>query len=585
VTPELLDVRDLRVTFLGGVAALRGVSLGLERGETLAVVGESGAGKSTLAHSLVGLVQPPLAAGSVRLRGQELLGADAEQLRSLRWSTVALVPQNSAFNPVSTLGAQIAEPLRVHAAMSAGAARCRAAELAEEALLDPALLDRYPHELAGGQRRHALLAMALALDPDLMILDEPTAGLDPAGRAALLARLSQVTQARGTAMLVVTHDLQAAAAVASRVVILYAGEAMEAGTAETVIGRPAHPYSRALLNAYPVMTTTKDLRPIRGLPPDPRALPGGCPFHPRCTQAEEVCRERRPVLRPSHQRLVSCHFGGMKTLLSATGLRKTFRVGGRDVRAIDDVSLQVQHGEALGVVGRSGSGKSTLARILAGDLRPDAGEVRLGDLELPRSWSKADRRRRRQLQLIQQDPWDALSPRLTVRQLVREPLDIAAEGDGECRDRAVSQMLDAVGLPGTGGFLDARVHELSGGQLQRIALARALVCGPRLLVADEPTSLLDASEQARLLVVLRERQVEMGLGMVLVSHDLAMVRKVTDRIVVLDEGRVAEEGPVEVVSVAPRSAAARLLVQWSGGGTPQRSDELRWPPPAPEDRS
>lgn len=561
MTIPLLQVRDLRVTFRGGVVALRGINFALAAGETLAVIGESGAGKSTLAHCLIGLIQAPEATGSVRIAGHELIGAPEPELRSLRWSTVALVPQAAAFNPVVRIGDQIAEPLTEHARMPKTAARLQARALAREALLDPDLLNRYAHELSGGERRRALLAMALALDPSLIVIDEPTAGVDPAGRVALLDQVERLTRSRGFALVVISHDLPAATRLASRSMLLYAGEAMEFGDTAAVIGRPVHPYGRNLLNAHPTMNTTKDLRPIRGHPPDPRALPGGCSFHPRCTQAEAICADDRPALAPSRGRLVACHFGGVKVLLSAVGVGKTFRTGRGVVTALDGVSFTVEHGEAVGVVGESGSGKTTLARILTGHTAPDAGHVLVGDEKLELSWSTRSRLIRRDVQLLMQDPWDALSPRLTVEELVREPLALGRNVDATARGQSVAEMLEAVGLPSTGGFLTAHVHELSGGQLQRIAFARALLCRPKLLVADEPTSLLDASEQARLMVVLRELQVEMGLALVLISHDIAVVRKVTDRIVVLHHGRVVEDRSSEAVSGSPRSSAARALVE------------------------
>jgi peptide/nickel transport system ATP-binding protein len=567
----LLDVVDLHVTFGGEVEALRGVSFCLEAGQTLAIVGESGSGKSTLAHCLAGLVQPPEARGSVRLEGAEVLGASEAALRAVRWSTVALALQGSPFNPVVTVGDQVAEPLRDRLGMDGKEARARADALAREVLLDPALLDRYPHQISGGERRRASLAMALALDPALVVLDEPTAGLDPATRHELVQRVGRLSADRGFALIVISHDLPDAARMADRTIVLYAGEVMEDGATARVIAEPAHPYSWALINAYPVMTTTKDLRPIRGRPPDPRAVPPGCPFNPRCTQAEDVCRESRPSLVPSRDRLVLCHFGGLKTLLSAHDVTKTFGKGRHAVPALAGVSLTVHEGESVGVVGPSGSGKSTLARIIAGHLAPDSGRVVLEDEPLPDSWRGADRMRRRRIQLILQDPADALSPRLDVEALVGEPLAIAGVA-GDERRTVVAEALDSVGLPSTGTFLRAFTHELSGGQLQRLALARALVCQPKILVADEPTAMLDASEQARLLVVLRERQAEMGLGLILVSHDVAAVRKVTDRMVVLDRGRVVEEGPSALVSTSPKSPTARLLVEASpafhpaGGG-------------------
>ena len=557
----LVEVDDLRVSF-GEVEAVRGVTFELEAGESLAIVGESGSGKSTVARCLVGLVQPPDASGHVRIAGHELLGAEPATLRGVRWSTAAIALQGAPFNPVATIGAQVAEPLRDRLSMSRSEARRRAAALAAEVALDPALLDRYPHQLSGGERRRATLAMVLALDPPLVILDEPTAGLDAATRREVVDRIRDLADRRGLTLVVISHDLPDAAQLADRLMVLYAGEAMEVGETRRVIGAPTHPYSSALIGAFPVMSTTKDLRPIRGHPPDPRRVPSGCPFHPRCTQAEAVCWEDHPPLVESRGRLVACHFGGLKELLRAIDVGKTFGRGDQTVRALDHVSLVVHEGESVGVIGPSGSGKSTLAGILAGHLAPDHGRVLLGNVELPASWrGGAAKALRRRIQLVMQDPNDALSPRLTVEELVREPLDIHGALDAAARRGAAAEMLERVGLPCSGAFLGTRTHELSGGQLQRVALARALVVRPKLLVADEPTAMLDASEQARLLTVLRERQIEMGLGLVLVSHDMAVVRKVVDRIIVIDRGHIVEEGPSQQIAVAPSSPTARRLVE------------------------
>jgi peptide/nickel transport system ATP-binding protein len=282
---------------------------------------------------------------------------------------------------------------------------------------------------------------------------------------------------------------------------------------------------------------------------------------------------------------VACHFGGLKTLLSAQGVGKTFASGRGQITALQGVSLSLREGEAVGLIGPSGSGKSTLARILTGHLAPDAGHVVLEGSTLVTSWRGDARARRRRVQLVMQDPWDALSPRMTVAELVREPLDLASKEDRGQREVAVGEALESVGLPSAGAFLGARTHELSGGQLQRVALARALVLRPKLLVADEPTSMLDASEQARLLVVLRERQAEMGLGLIFVSHDMAVVRKVTDRIVVLEAGRVVEEGPSHLVSTSPVSVTGRRLIDAAPAlPVADRRDDQAVPSPIEADR-
>ncbi|MGI8535113.1 MAG: ABC transporter ATP-binding protein [Mycobacteriales bacterium] len=555
----LLDVHDLRVSY-DDVAALRGVSFTLSRGECMAVAGESGSGKSTLALCLAGLVQAPQATGRVLVDGEDMLRASSDRLQALRWAKVAVALQAAAFNPVATVGSQVTEPLRVRAGLGRREARRRAAELADDVLLDPALLDRYPHQLSGGERRRAVLAMVLSLDPELVVLDEPTTGLDPPTRLLVMDQIRRLAEERGFAVIVMSHDLPELAGFAEKIMVLYAGEVMEAGATSLVTGEPAHPYTWALVNAHPVMSSTKDLRPIRGLPPDPRSVPSGCPYHPRCTQAETICCETRPQLVSSRERKVLCHFGGLKTLLAASAVEKSFGTGNDKVRALRGVSLAVREGESVGIIGPSGSGKSTLARVLSGQLAPDAGDVSLEGSTLSASWRRGPRMTRRRIQLIMQDPWDALSPRLGVADLVGEPMVIERNSSDSERRSRLSELLRSVGLPSEGTFLTARTDELSGGQLQRVALARALAAGPKLLVADEPTSMLDASEQARLLVVLRERQIEMGLGLVLISHDVAAVRKVTDRIVVLDDGVIVEEGPSHLISSSPRSPTARRMV-------------------------
>ncbi|MHB8656486.1 MAG: ABC transporter ATP-binding protein [Solirubrobacteraceae bacterium] len=573
MSTPLLEVSDLRIR-LGDVDALRGVSLTVDRGESLAIIGESGAGKSSLAHGIVGLLAAPEVTGSVLLDGQQIVGAQAELLRSLRWSKVAIALQGAPLNPVATIGVQVSEPLRDRLGMKRSEADRAARALARDVQLDPALLERFPHQLSGGQRRLATLAMVLALEPELVILDEPVAGLDPVSRGALLGRVRILARERGFALIVISHDLPAVVGLAQRTMVLYAGELVEVGASADVIERPEHPYTWALVGAYPVMGTTKDLHPVRGLSPDPRAIPSGCPFHPRCTQAETVCATEHPLLRASRGRQVACLFGGVKELLRAEGLHKSYRSSLHAVEALHDVSLVVRHGEAVGIIGRSGSGKSTLARILAGHLEPDSGDVLLGQTNISTSWRHRARAMRRSVQLVMQDPWDALSPRFTVEQLVREPIDILGEETrSDERASSVAAILEAVGLPSSGGFLKSHPHNLSGGELQRIALARALIARPKLLIADEPTSMLDASEQARLLVILRELQVEMGLGLVLVSHDVAVVRKVTDRTVVLEAGRVVEEGRSEIVTSAPRSDAARQLIRTASSFATRDEDD------------
>lgn len=564
----ILEVADLRVTYdaaAASVHALRGVTLRVDRGDAVGVVGESGSGKTTLALSTLRLLPDEAAIeGSVRLGGEELVGAPAEAVRRHRWRTAAYVIQapGRGFNPVRTIGSQIAEPMRLHLGLSKPDAREKTAKLARLVELDPDLLDRYAHELSGGERQRAMLAMALACDPPLLVLDEPTTGLDSTTKAAIAETLGRLRHEQGLALLVISHDFSLMADLTEELAVLYGGIVVEQGPTRTVLADPRQPYSRDLLGAYPSMTTQKDLRGIRGSAPDPADPPPGCPYHPRCTQAIDECASWPPELSSVAGRRIACLRGGVLTRLAAANLTKSYRTGlRRTVHALKAVSIDVREGEVVGIVGETGSGKSTLVRLLVGVDEPDAGTVEWEGRPFAtfRKQDWADFRRR--VAVVFQDPFEAVSPLLSVAEVVREPLDVQQIGSSVERAQQAAAALPGVGLPHTEAFLSRRAHELSGGQLQRVAIARALVLGPRLLLADEPTSMLDASEQAKLLVMLKDQQVARGMAMIVVSHDLALVRKVADRLVVLHAGEVVEAGLGAEVIAAPRHPVTRALVQ------------------------
>lgn len=567
----VLEVTALRVSYdAGGAAvhALRGVTLSVDRGGAVGVVGESGSGKTTLALSTLRLLPDEAAMeGSVRLGGEEMVGAPAEAVRRHRWRTAAYVIQapGRGFNPVRTIGSQVAEPMRLHLDLSRAEARNKAARLARLVELDAGLLERYAHELSGGERQRAMLAMALACDPPLLVLDEPTSGLDSTTKAAIAATLDRLRREQAVGLLVISHDLSLVAALTDELAVLYGGMVVEHGPTATVLRDPRQPYTRDLLGAYPAMTTQKDLRGIRGVAPDPADPPPGCPYHPRCTQAIADCAAWDPELSPVAGRRIVCLRGGILTRLAAAGITKAYRTGmRRTVTALRGVSLDVREGEVVGVVGETGSGKSTLVKILVGLEEPDSGTVEWEGRPLT-SFGKndwADFRRR--VAVVFQDPFDAVSPLLSVAEAVREPLDVQHAGNSGQRAAEVVNALAAVGLPQTAAFMSRRAHDLSGGQLQRVAVARALVLGPRLLLADEPTSMLDASEQAKLVVMLKDQQVARGMAMVVVSHDLALVRKVADRLVVVHAGEVVEAGPGADVIASPRHEVTRALVAAAG---------------------
>ena len=576
MTEPALSIRGLRITYPGPppVRAVDDLSLDVAAGECVGILGESGSGKSTLAQSLLGLLPDARVEGTAHLGGTALTALDEDGWRSVRWRRIALGFQSpTALNPVLRVGDQLAEPLRVHLGLSKAAAATRAAALLESVTLGGWAASRYPRELSGGQRRLVLIAMALACDPDVVVLDEPTAGLDAITREAVLGLLRAIVACRRQALVLISHDPDALLEIADRVMVMYRGWQAELGPAGRVVNNPRHPYSLGLLNARATLGTIKDLRGIRGEPPKPTEVATGCPFADRCTQANELCAGGRPPqLTPSGEdgkRTVACARGGVVSVLSARGLRKVYEmpsglIGHQRVAAVDDVAVEVREGEVVGLVGPTGSGKSTIAKLLVRLLDADGGSVWFEDHDLLAAKGGDLRAMRRRVQLLFQDPYEALSPRMTVGEAVREPLAVQRIGTDDQRDALVRDTLAQVRLPASGGFLGRHTHELSGGQLQRVALARALVLQPKLLVADEPVAMLDASEQAKMLQLLKTLQVDRGMAMLFISHELAIVLRVADRVVVLDHGRVVEEATGTRLLTNPRHAVTRSLLAASG---------------------
>lgn len=594
MTDVALSVEGLRVTYPGPppVQALDGISLTVNRGECLGVIGESGSGKSTLARAVLGLLPDTRVEGGVQLDHLDLRSLDEEGWRAVRWRRLSLAFQSTtALNPVLRVGIQVAEPLQVHLGLHHHLARQRAEELLGEVGLGPWAATRFPRELSGGQQRLALVAMAAACGPEVILLDEPTAGLDPVTRERLTDFLLELRQHRGTTLVVLSHDAAAVAALADRVAVLYRGWLAERGPTSRVLAEPRHPYTQPLLASIPSLGTVKDLRGIRGDPPSTTEVPQGCPFLGRCTQSIDECRSDRPPLLPppgeDGQRLVACVRAGLVAVLEARDLRKSYRLSsglrGKRHQAVDGVTVEIREGEVVGLVGATGAGKSTLAKLLVRLIEPDEGSVRIEGADLLAAGGAELRRIRRRAQLLFQDPFEALSPRLTVAEAVREPLDAQGIGDQADREKRVRQALASVRIPPEQSFLGRRSHELSGGQLQRVALARALVLEPKLLVADEPVSMLDPSEQAKMLQLLKAVQVERGMAMVLISHDLAVVLRVADRVLVLEHGRVVEENSGTQLLLSPSSATTRSLLAAAGWGPTLRAGGSAPPTVQPEE--
>ncbi|WP_416052854.1 ABC transporter ATP-binding protein [Cupriavidus basilensis] len=522
--PFLLSIDALSVALPAGAdrpLALDGVSLALAPGEILCVVGESGSGKSMTAGAVLGLLPDGVrrSAGRILFEGRELTALSEADLRRIRGARIGMIFQEpmTALNPLRTIGDQIGEVFRTHTRLPKAEVARKVRSLLEDVQIPQPLAaaGAYPHELSGGQRQRAMIAMALALEPSLLIADEPTTALDVTTQAQILRLIRELQQRKGTAVLFITHDFGVVAEIADRIAVMRQGEVVETGPAAEILARPQHPYTQALLAAVPALE-----------PPPPRVQTGD-------------------------------------TLLAIDGIGKTYRGGGwlgrgrRQVQALDQVSLALPRGGALGIVGESGCGKSTLARCLVGLLAPDRGSLRLDGTDLLTAAAGQRRQRARRIQMVFQDPFGSLNPRRRVGELVAQGPLIHGEHPLRARLRA-AELFELVGLDPSA--LDRYPHEFSGGQRQRIGLARALALSPDVLVADEPVSALDVSVQAQVLALLDDLRARTGLSLILITHDLRVAAQVCDRVAVMKDGRVVEEADTATLFGAPRHPYTQALL-------------------------
>ncbi|MGX9884002.1 dipeptide ABC transporter ATP-binding protein [Streptomyces sp. NPDC002276] len=519
----LVEVTDLTVGF-GSLRAVDGLSFRLEKGAALGLVGESGSGKSTVASALLGLHRGTGAdvGGSVRVAGIDVREASDADLGRLRGGKAAMVFQDplSSLDPYYAIGDQIAEVYRVHARVSRRAARARAVDVLDRVGIPDAVRRSRsrPHEFSGGMRQRALIAMALACEPDLLIADEPTTALDVTVQAQILDLLHTLREETGLGLLLVTHDVGVAAESVDEILVMRHGRAVEHGPVGTVLGAPTAQYTRDLLGAVPRVDAR---RALSGAPPN------------ASSETSSEASSEAPSAAP-------------EVVLEATGLRREFGRGKRAFAAVDDVSLTVHRGETLGIVGESGSGKTTLGRMLVGLLKPTAGEIKPGGGVRP------------DVQMVFQDPVSSLNPRRSVGESIADPLRARGERDEQRIRGRVRELLERVGLEGA--HYDRYPHEFSGGQRQRVGIARALAADPRVIVCDEPVSALDVTTQAQVVALLGELQRELGLALVFVAHDLAVVRQVSDRVAVMRRGRIVEQGPADEVYDSPQDPYTKQLL-------------------------
>jgi peptide/nickel transport system ATP-binding protein len=604
----LLEVENLHVHFVttrGVVRAVEGISYKVKAGEVAALVGESGCGKSVSSLAIMRLLASPagrVVAGSIRFQGRDLLALSEDEMRELRGRDIAMIFQEpmTSLNPVLTIGFQIMEPLLIHLGLDMAAARARALEVLKlVGIPDPERrIDQYPHQFSGGMRQRVMIGIALACNPKLIIADEPTTALDVTIQAQILQLMKNLSRELGIALVIITHNLGIVARYADRVNVMYAARIAEQGTAREVFARPLHPYTAGLLRSVPRLDQPRGakLETIEGMPPNLLDPPAGCRFAPRCPAQIAACVAAPPPLaevEPGHHSACiraaelarvgpaglglqsaslapppAKHIEGGEPLLRVHDLKTYFEVAAGlkllrsehlEVRAVDGLSFHINRGETVGLVGESGCGKTTVGRTLLRLEEATDGQIVFDGANVTRIKGEALKAYRRRVQVIFQDPYSSLNPRMTVGQIIAEPMLVYKLVPDRAAARAkVIELLIQVGL--FEYMAECYPHELSGGQRQRVGIARALAMQPSFIICDEPVSALDVSIQAQIINLLEELQHKLGLTYLFIAHDLAVVRHISDRVIVMYLGRVMEIADRDALYAEPLHPYTRALM-------------------------
>lgn len=591
----LLQVKNLSVSFPtadGTLHVVRDVSFTVEAGDFFGIVGESGSGKSVLVQALLGLIPSAKVSGEAMFNGRNLIGLPSEELRRIRGAGISMIFQDplSSLHPQYTVGQQLVEAIRTHRQVSKTKARAMSVKMMSRVGISDAerRADSFPHQFSGGMRQRIMIAMALLLEPELIIADEPTTALDSTVQAQILDLLAQMQQELNTTVVMISHDLSVISRVANRMIVMYAGTCMEMGNAAEVFDSPSHPYTARLLAATPSQDSTpRRLHPIEGGLPSLLVPPRGCAFAERCELATHRCRDELPeLLEHRPERFSACFFpdtplpqtelapelevrslGSQEPIISAENIQLSFASGSwpnkKKVRVLNGVDLHVYPGETIGLVGESGCGKSTLVRVIAGLLQPDSGQVLINGKKLGGPESETWKQARHMVQMVFQDPFGSLNPKRRVGSIIADPFIIHTKIRGEELKQCVRDLMNLVGL--NPEHYNRFPSEFSGGQRQRIGIARALALKPQVILFDEPVSALDVSVQAQILNLIADLQRSLGLSYVFISHDLSVVRHISDRVAVMDHGQVIELSSAADLYANPQTEFTRTLLAASSG--------------------
>ena len=571
---ELLEVKDLGITFFtdrGALPAVQEVSFSIKPGETLGVVGESGCGKSMTALSLMQLIPSPpgkITAGEIMYKGEDLLKKSPKEMRDIRGKEISMIFQEpmTSLHPVITVGKQIMEAVLTHEKMSKQEAKERALEMIKLVgiPMPEKVFASCPHQLSGGMRQRIMIAMALSCNPSLLICDEPTTALDVTIQAQILKLINKMKKELNTAVLLITHDMGVISEMADNVIVMYAGKIVEYTNVEDLFKNPLHPYTIGLRRSIPDIDSDdqEELEVIPGSVPMLYELPKGCFFAPRCKHAKEICDQECPaMMEHGENHLVRCwkyhERWNQDVLLKVEHLKKYYSIKSSSLRgkksvvkAVDDISFDVKIGETFGIVGESGCGKSTMGKSVIRLIEPTEGKVILDGQDFTSLKGKELQEARDKIKLIFQDPYASLNPRMTVKDIIAEPIDIAkCYKTKEERDARVVEVMKQVGL--NLDYMYRYPHEFSGGQRQRIGIARAIALQPKLIICDEPVSALDVSIQAKIINLLNELQEKMGIAYIFISHDLSVVKHIADRVGVMYLGNMMEMADTESLYAKP----------------------------------